>query len=78
MAEQTPDTDIDQKKKEGAEAEVKDPRQKSRRRFIIILLVAILIVGALLWYWRSTFYEDTDDAQVNGNLIQLSSRISAT
>jgi membrane fusion protein (multidrug efflux system) len=76
VAEQTPDTDIDQKKKEGGEAEVKDPRQKSRRRFIIILVVAILIVGALLWYWRSTFYEDTDDAQVNGNLIQLSSRIS--
>ena len=76
MAEQTPDTDIDQKKKESEQAEVKDPRQKSRRRFIIILVVAILIVGALLWYWRSTFYEDTDDAQVNGNLIQLSSRIS--
>jgi membrane fusion protein (multidrug efflux system) len=71
VAEQTPDTDIDQKKKENGEAETKDPRQKSRRRFIIIL-----IVGALLWYWRSTFYEDTDDAQVNGNLIQLSSRIS--
>jgi membrane fusion protein (multidrug efflux system) len=76
VAEQTPDTDIDQKKKENGEAETKDPRQKSRRRFIIILVVAILIVGALLWYWRSTFYEDTDDAQVNGNLIQLSSRIS--
>ncbi len=76
MAEQTPDTDIDQKKKDGGETEGKDPRQKSRRRFIIILVVAILIVGALLWYWRSTFYEDTDDAQVNGNLIQLSSRIS--
>ncbi len=76
MAEQTPDTDIDQKKKEDSETEAKDPRQKSRRRFIIILVVAVLIVGALLWYWRSTFYEDTDDAQINGNLIQLSSRIN--
>lgn len=78
MAEQTPDTEVSQKKdsEEGKEAEGKNPRQKSRRRFIIILVVAILIVGALLFYWRSTFFEDTDDAQVNGNLIQISARIN--
>jgi membrane fusion protein (multidrug efflux system) len=29
----------------------------------------------LLWWWHSTYYEDTDDAQVNGHLIQISSRI---
>ena len=28
-----------------------------------------------LW-WRSTYSEDTDDAQVNGHLIQVSSRIA--
>ena len=31
--------------------------------------------GGRLW-WRSTFSEDTDDAQVNGHLIQVSSRIA--
>ena len=35
----------------------------------------MLIVGALLYYWHSTFYEDTDDAQVNGHIIQISARI---
>lgn len=52
-----------------------NPRPRSRRRFIIIGVVAILVVGALLFWWHSTYYEDTDDAQVDGHLIQISSRI---
>jgi len=52
------------------------PAQKSRRRFIIIGVLAILVVGAVLFWWHSTFYEDTDDAQVNGHLIQISARIA--
>jgi membrane fusion protein (multidrug efflux system) len=52
------------------------PKQKSGKRFIIIGVVAVLVVGALLFWWRSTFYEDTDDAQINGHLIQISSRIA--
>lgn len=48
---------------------------RSRRRGIIIIVVVLLVVvGAGLW-WRSTFSEDTDDAQVNGHLIQISARI---
>jgi len=35
----------------------------------------LALVAAGLW-WRSTFTEDTDDAQVNGHLIQVSSRIA--
>ena len=35
------------------------------------------VLGALFfWYWRSTFTEDTDDAQVDGNLYQVSSRVT--
>jgi membrane fusion protein (multidrug efflux system) len=54
--------------------EVVQPR--SRRRGIIIVVVAILIVAGLAFWWHSTFSEDTDDAQINGHLIQISSRIS--
>ena len=50
--------------------------QRSRRRFIIIGLVAVLVVGALLFWWHSTFYEDTDDASVDGHLVQISARIN--
>jgi membrane fusion protein (multidrug efflux system) len=52
------------------------PRQHSRRRFLIIGVAAVLVVGALLFWWHSTYYEDTDDASVDGNLIQISSRIT--
>jgi len=52
------------------------PKNNSRRRFIIIIVVAVLVIGALFFYWRSTFTEDTDDAQVNGNLYQVSSRVT--
>jgi membrane fusion protein (multidrug efflux system) len=50
--------------------------QKSRRRFVIIGVVMVIIVGVALFWWRSSFYEDTDDAQINGHLIQISSRIA--
>ena len=54
--------------------EVVQPR--SRRRGIIIVVIAVLIVAGLAFWWHSTFSEDTDDAQINGHLIQVSSRIS--
>jgi membrane fusion protein (multidrug efflux system) len=79
VAEQTPDTEAGMPKandRNQAEDTAEKGRQKARRRFIIILVVAILIVGGLLFYWHSTFYEDTDDAQVNGHLIQVSSRVT--
>jgi membrane fusion protein (multidrug efflux system) len=48
----------------------------SRRKGIIVVVVAILAVVAVAIWWHSTFSEDTDDAQVNGHLIQISSRIA--
>jgi membrane fusion protein (multidrug efflux system) len=54
--------------------EVEQP--KSRRRGIIILVVLVLIVIGAFLYWRSTYSEDTDDAQINGHLIQVSARIA--
>ena len=41
-----------------------------------MVVVAVLVLVALGIWWHSTFSEDTDDAQVNGHLIQVSSRIS--
>ena len=48
----------------------------SRRKGIIIAVVLILVLAGLGFYWHSTYYEDTDDAQINGHLIQISSRIA--
>jgi len=56
------------------ETEIEKP-QSRRRGILVAVVVVIVLVAAGVW-WRSTFSEDTDDAQVNGNLIQVSSRIA--
>jgi membrane fusion protein (multidrug efflux system) len=43
---------------------------------LVVGVVLVLVLGAIFFYWRSTFTEDTDDAQVDGNLYQVSSRIT--
>jgi membrane fusion protein (multidrug efflux system) len=63
----------------GEQPEQKAPEApKKSRRGIIILVLVILVVAAGAFYWHSTFSEDTDDAQINGHLIQISSRIAGT
>jgi membrane fusion protein (multidrug efflux system) len=47
----------------------------SRRRGIAITVVVILALVAVGLWWRSTYTEDTDDAQVNGHMIQVSARV---
>ncbi len=42
---------------------------------MIIGVVALLIIVAGLFYWHSTYYEDTDDAQIAGNIEQISARV---
>jgi membrane fusion protein (multidrug efflux system) len=68
----------DYDKKQNIEPIVEDeaPEKKSRRRFIVIAVVTLLVIGAGLFYWHSTFTEDTDDAQVDGDLFQVSSRVT--
>ncbi|MDR3774381.1 MAG: HlyD family secretion protein [Terracidiphilus sp.] len=56
------------------ETEIAQPQ--GRRRGIVVVVLAVLVVAAFALWWRSTFSEDTDDAQVNGHLIQVSSRIA--
>ena len=54
--------------------EVARPRSR-RKGIVLIAIVVVVLIAAGLW-WRSTFTEDTDDAQINGHLIQVSSRIT--
>lgn len=61
---------------QGQPAEQKEiPEKKGNRRVIVIGVVALLAIVAIFFYWRSTYSEDTDDAQVDGNLYQVSSRV---
>jgi membrane fusion protein (multidrug efflux system) len=60
----------------GPDEGVPEPPPSSSRRLLVIGVVLVLVLGAIFFYWRSTFTEDTDDAQVDGNLYQVSSRIT--
>jgi len=54
---------------------------ESRRRVKPVVLLAIpllLLVIGLGWYFYSTGYEDTDDAQVDGHLNPVAARIDGT
>ena len=57
-----------------------DPKEvqkpQSGRRGIIVAAIVVVVLVAVGFWWRSTYSEDTDDAQVNGHLIQISSRIA--
>jgi membrane fusion protein (multidrug efflux system) len=48
----------------------------SRLKGIAIVVIVVLVLVATGLWWRSTYSENTDDAQVNGHLIQVSSRIA--
>lgn len=53
-----------------------DAGKKSRRKFVIIAVVFLLVIIGALFFWHSTYSEGTDDAQVDGDLYQVSSRVS--
>ena len=74
MADPTPAPTMEPTESAGTEIEAPPPR--SRRRGLVIAAIAVAVLIALGVWWRSTFSEDTDDAQVNGHLIQVSPRIS--
>ena len=57
------------------ETELQPPAPPSRKRFIIMGVVALLVVAGLLYWWHSTYYESTDDAQIDGRLVQVSARV---
>jgi len=60
-----------------AESElVESPPNNGNRTMVVIGVVLLLILAAAFFYWRATFTEDTDDAQVDGNLYQISARIA--
>ncbi len=61
-----------------AAAPVPAARATSSRRLIAIVVVAVLgVAGAAYWLYARQF-EDTDDAQIDGNISNVSPRVSGT
>jgi membrane fusion protein (multidrug efflux system) len=63
--------------KEKEESESKVPKPKATR-WILLALFVFALAGASLWWLHSQNYESTDDAQIEGHLDLVSTRISGT
>jgi membrane fusion protein (multidrug efflux system) len=54
------------------------PSNGKRRRFLLILAVVVVIAAIAFAFWYFTigrWYEGTDDAYVNGNIVQISPQV---
>jgi membrane fusion protein, multidrug efflux system len=61
--------------------EPESPSEVPRRRlsrWILLLAATIAVAGASLWWVHSQRYESTDDAQIEGHVDLVSSRVSGT
>ncbi len=61
---------------EEQEAAARTARRKSRLKKVIPFVVVVLAIAALLWWLHARQYEGTDDAQVDGHISQIGSRVS--
>ena len=54
--------------------------ERTRKRMLVIFAVVLVIaaVGGLLYWLHARQYEDTDDAQVDGNLSPIGTRVDGT
>jgi membrane fusion protein (multidrug efflux system) len=58
-----------------------EPLEAKKRRFkpiILICVVVVLAVAGVLYYLYTQTYQDTDDAQVDGHLNPIASRVDGT
>jgi len=76
LADQENQTQNQEQNKEQNQTPPESPEKSSRRKFIVIAVLILLVIGGGLFYWHSTFSEDTDDAQVDGDLYEVSSRVT--
>jgi membrane fusion protein (multidrug efflux system) len=58
------------------ETQTETPTQRSRKTFFIIGGVLLLILLAVVYWLHARHYEDTDDAQVDGHIDQISARVA--
>jgi membrane fusion protein (multidrug efflux system) len=63
------------------DAEVTPARGKAgrpRRRWLLLAGAAMVALGAMAWWLHARHYEDTDDAQIDGDIVAVSARVPGT
>ncbi|HEY6475662.1 MAG TPA: biotin/lipoyl-binding protein, partial [Polyangia bacterium] len=61
---------------EAAEAAPEKPKRKPKP--IMMVILGVLAVGALFYWLHARNFEDTDDAQIDGNISNIGPRVSGT
>lgn len=57
------------------------PPSSSRKFWLLALLALVLVVGLGVWVWHLLYgrwYESTDDAYVNGNVVEITPLVAGT
>jgi len=54
--------------------EVAEPVNHKKNIAIFVAILAVIVAAA--FWWHGTYFEDTDDAQVDGDLYQVSARVA--
>lgn len=51
-------------------------RDRKKRPALFMVLGGLLVVAGILYWWHATYWESTDDAQVDGHINPISARVS--
>jgi len=68
----------DVEKKPDGEKKPADPATKRKRIVIGVAAGVVVLVAGFLWWQHSQTYESTDDAQIDGHLNPIASRVAGT
>ena len=71
-----PPAEDQERPREEEEAAARTAQHKTRLKKVAPIVLVIAVIGALLWWLHARQYEDTDDAQVDGHIGQIGSRVS--
>jgi membrane fusion protein (multidrug efflux system) len=62
----------------GKKAPPEDPERKRKKRVRIAIGVSLLLAAGFIWWLHARKFEDTDDAQIDGYITAVSSRVPGT
>ncbi len=60
------------------DAQAAPAASKGRKRLTGLVVLAVLVPGAILYYLNGRHFEETDDAQIDGNITSLGPRVVGT
>jgi membrane fusion protein (multidrug efflux system) len=71
-------TEVEQTESQRQEKPSEVQTKRPRRILIPIVVLIVVLLGVSVWWLNARNYEDTDDAQVDGHMNPISSRVAGT